>query len=669
MSLGPLANLDPTAVTVWAATIGLFVLVALLRTVFKLNFSILTVLSLGLGIALSLVFNGQVDSLNLLGNIYINLITALVAPLIFVSIISSITYVGSLKKLRSIGLRSVGWLLLTNLIAIVMTLAVAIPLRIGEGVKLADDASTAGFLTSQTAPFDQVVLNFFPKNLFGDLAGNRVVPIIITATVLAVAIVAVSHDGRDVSIVRKFFEQTKDVIYKAVGYVVELTPYAVVVLGATSTAATTSKADALLALLGILLLGFALNFVQAFVVNGLLLKFVAKVSPIAFFKAVLPAQAAAFTTQSSVATLPLSIRQIGTVGVGADVANFTTPIGTTIGMPGCAGVWPMLSAVFTINALGLDYGPGAYAALALIGLLSSIGTAGVPGTAIVTATTVFTAVGLPVQLLVPLVPVSNIVGMPSTMANVSAAVTCAAVVARQTGEFDDGVLRAARRAACGASRAGGAGSVRPGGSVRRSGVGRHGHRRGVVGASAGVGALAGVSGGAGGGAVSVPVGVAADAAASAGQAGAGAAGAVVFGRGVAGGITGGAAGAVGVAAGAGQGSGAVPVSPASLGLGTAASIAADDAPVPVGACGVSGSGKVTTVRFGSPAGSAAAAAAGLAAAPAVPHLALKFGPTIHLSSRSTAGRAGTSRPALSPASVLTADDAPVPVGACGIGSH
>ena len=453
--MGALSNIDPTAVAVWASAVVLFALIAVLRAVFKLNFSLLTVLALGLGIALSLVFDGQVDSLNLLGNIYINLITALVAPLIFVSIISSITYVGSLKKLRSIGLRSVGWLLLTNLIAIVMTLGVAIPLHIGSGVKLVDDESTAGFLTSQTAPLDQVILNFFPKNIVGDLSGNRVVPIIITATVLAIAIVSVGRQ-KDVSIVKRFFEQTKDVIYKAVGYVVELTPYAVVVLGATSTAATTSKADALLALLSILVLGFVLNIIQAFVVNGLLLKFVAHVPPLTFFKAVLPAQ----TTQSSVATLPLSIRQLGTVGVGADVANFTTPIGTTIGMPGCAGVWPMLSAVFTINALGLGYSPVSYVALAVIGLLSSIGTAGVPGTAIVTATTVFTAVGLPVQLLVPLVPVSNIVGMPSTMANVSAAVTCAAIVSRQTGEFDEGVLDSARagrhRHRAGVSPAGGA---------------------------------------------------------------------------------------------------------------------------------------------------------------------------------------------------------------------
>ena len=376
--MGALSNIDPTAVAVWASAVVLFALIAVLRAVFKLNFSLLTVLALGLGIALSLVFDGQVDSLNLLGNIYINLITALVAPLIFVSIISSITYVGSLKKLRSIGLRSVGWLLLTNLIAIVMTLGVAIPLRIGSGVKLVDDESTAGFLTSQTAPLDQVILNFFPKNIVGDLSGNRVVPIIITATVLAVAIVSVGRQ-KDVSIVKRFFEQTKDVIYKAVGYVVELTPYAVVVLGATSTAATTSKADALLALLSILVLGFVLNIIQAFVVNGLLLKFVAHVPSLTFFKAVLPAQTTAFATQSSVATLPLSIRQLGTVGVGADVANFTTPIGTTIGMPGCAGVWPMLSAVFTINALGLGYSPVSYVALAVIGLLSSIGTAGVPG--------------------------------------------------------------------------------------------------------------------------------------------------------------------------------------------------------------------------------------------------------------------------------------------------
>ena len=146
--MGVLSNIDPTAVTVWVATIVLFALIALLRAVFKLNFSVLTILALMLGIALSLAFNGNVDSLNLLGNIYINLITALVAPLIFVSIISSITYVGSLHRLRSIGLRSVGWLLLTNLIAIVLTLSVAIPLHIGSGVTLVNDKSTAGFLTS-----------------------------------------------------------------------------------------------------------------------------------------------------------------------------------------------------------------------------------------------------------------------------------------------------------------------------------------------------------------------------------------------------------------------------------------------------------------------------------------------------------------------------------------
>ena len=94
----------------------------------------------------------------------------------------------------------------------------AIPLHIGSGVKLVDDESTAGFLTSQTAPLDQVILNFFPKNIVGDLSGNRVVPIIITATVLAIAIVSVGRQ-KDVSVVKRFFEQTKGVIYKAVGYV------------------------------------------------------------------------------------------------------------------------------------------------------------------------------------------------------------------------------------------------------------------------------------------------------------------------------------------------------------------------------------------------------------------------------------------------------------------
>lgn len=124
------------------------------------------------------------------------------------------------------------------------------------------------------------------------------------------------------------------------------------------------------------------------------------------------------------------------------IANFTAPIGTTIGMPGCAGIWPIVVAVFSINALSIDYGPLDYLALIVLCLLVSLGTAGVPGTAIITATAVLTAVSLPVEVLVLLIPISAIAGTASTMANVTAAATAATIVARQEGTLDDAVFDA-----------------------------------------------------------------------------------------------------------------------------------------------------------------------------------------------------------------------------------
>ena len=111
-------------------------------------------------------------------------------------------------------------------------------------------------------------------------------------------------------------------------------------------------------------------------------------------------------------------------------------------MPGCAGVWPMLLAVYAINGLGLSYGLADYAVLILLALVVSLGTAGVPGTATVTATTVFAAAGLPLEVIILTLPISAIVDMARTLNNVTAAAVASVVVARREGRLDDAVFAA-----------------------------------------------------------------------------------------------------------------------------------------------------------------------------------------------------------------------------------
>ena len=105
----------------------------------------------------------------------------------------------------------------------------------------------------------------------------------------------------------------------------------------------------------------------------------------------------------------------------SEIAGFTAPLGTTIGMPGCAGIWPILLAVYAINALGIRTALSDYAVLVILGLLVSIGTAGVPGTATVTATTVLAAAGLPLEVVILTLPISALADMARTTNNVTSA--------------------------------------------------------------------------------------------------------------------------------------------------------------------------------------------------------------------------------------------------------
>ncbi len=438
-------SFDLLAVLALVATIAAFLVLIGLR-VRRTGFTTLVLLALAGGIGIGIAFNGHLDLVAFIGDAYIQVITAIVAPLIFISILSSVTSLGSTAKLRTIGLSSIFWLLLTNAIAIVLTLAIALSLGLGTGVQLETQNGSGDSLTGLVKPFNQVLLDLLPSNLAGDFSSNGIVPLIFFAILFSIAYLVANRTGdKQLLAFKNLIDGTKKVIMVAVGFIIELTPYAVLALVATTTATAVTRIETVLSLIGVLVLAMGIAFFNAYVVNGVLLRVFADVNPLRWFRYLTPAQYTAFTTQSSVGTLPITIPTLTRkVGVPEDVASFTAPVGTTIGMPGCAGIWPILVAVFSINSLGIDYSVWDYVALAGLCLLVSLGTAGVPGTAIITATAVLTAVGLPVEILVVLIPISAIAGTASTMSNVSAAATAATIVARRQGTLDDSIFTGAR---------------------------------------------------------------------------------------------------------------------------------------------------------------------------------------------------------------------------------
>ena len=411
---------------------------------YRVNWTVVILISMVIGAVIGVVFASEGNTylvwLNLIGQAYVKLIKALVAPVILVSVISGLISLNDKEKMKKIGTKSVFWLLITSVTAIVVTLVVGAVTNIGKGagavfadISSVTDATLSAYQEMETS-FDTILLNLVPSNIAADLAADNIVAIIIIAVAVAVAYVSISsEEGEDkVLVIKKLIEAVKKVIFNILEYVIDLTPYAVLCLTACSASQLLSDKEALVQLVLLVVMVF---------VNAVILKSFAKVNPLKFFKKTFDAQATAFTTTSSVGTMPITIdRLIRKVGVDEEVANFTAPLGTTIGMAGCTCVWPILLAMFYLNATGQSWGVSQYLVMCFMCLVLSLGSAGMPGVGVITAVSLFSAVNLPIAAVVLLIPINNITDMVRTLTNVTDASVCAAVVARQNGLLNDEVF-------------------------------------------------------------------------------------------------------------------------------------------------------------------------------------------------------------------------------------
>ncbi len=424
-------NLD---ITLFAALGFAILLIGILVYLAKrgVDFGIRTILALGLGIVLGIVFRGKLDYVQPIGKIYVSLISAFVIPLLFFSVISSVSQLKNIQKLKTIGAKSVAWLTGNTLIASILTVIMALFLKVGKGANV---SLPTDYTPKEVPAITQVIIDLFPKNIFAQAANNAIVPLILFSLIIGVAVVSLSSENaKEIKPFKDFIDAGAKVIYKVIGYIIELTPYAVLTL--VANAVSNNGPEKLLPLLSVLVVAYLACFIQSFIVSGALIAGVAKLNPITFFKHIWSAQTVAFTSQSSVGTIPVTVKTLKNAGVSESIASFVAPLGANVGMPGCAGIWPTLLAVFAINSLNIEYSVTQYIFLILIATLVSIGTVGVPGTSTITTTAIFAAVGLPIEIIVLVTPISSIVDMARTATNVTAAATSSLLVAVSENEFD-----------------------------------------------------------------------------------------------------------------------------------------------------------------------------------------------------------------------------------------
>lgn len=398
----------------------------------KVAFSIRVLSAMALGLITGILLGDVASTIRPIGQLYVRMITMLVVPLVSVSIIRSFTELNDTKKLKSIGLTSLFWMLLTTALATIIGLVVASVFQLGQGF----DVSNITYTPREVVPFETVILNLFPNNIIAHMSNNQMIPVIIFSVFIAVAVII--EGGRKPENVKPFKElihSFANIMIRLTKIVIRFTPYGVFALMAH--AAARNNVDTLLTLLTYILLSYAAMLIHLVVVQMSLITFVAKLNPFMYLKNVYPAQVVAFTTQSSYGTLPVTVKTLtDRVGVSERIAAFVGPLGANVGMNACGGIFPAMVAIFTANAFGINLVFSDYLLIIFTTTIASIGIAGVPGIASIAATVVLVSVGLPVEGIALVIGVDALIDMGRTMINVTGTTVAATLVAVSENEFD-----------------------------------------------------------------------------------------------------------------------------------------------------------------------------------------------------------------------------------------
>ena len=404
----------------------------------KVKFSIRVLVALGLGLLTGIALGSVSTTIRPIGQLYVRLITMVVIPLVFVSILRSFTKLGTSTKLRSISIRALFWLLSTTAVATLLGLVAAAVFQLGSGFNVSD----INYTPREVVPIEQVILNLFPNNIIAHMSSNQMIPIIVFAIFIAIAInIESKRKEGSMKPVLDLIEASSKVMIALTKIVIRFTPYGVFALMAN--AAGRNNLETLQTLAIYIGLMYAVMLIHFLVVQLGLIALVGKLNPIQFVKNIYPAQVVAFTSQSSYGTLPVTVKSLtDRNGVSERIASFVAPLGANIGMNACGGIFPAMVAIFTANAFGISLQFSDYLLIIFTTTIASIGIAGVPGIATIAATVVLATLGLPIEGIALIAGVDALIDMGRTAVNVTGTMVAATLTAKKEGELDESIFYA-----------------------------------------------------------------------------------------------------------------------------------------------------------------------------------------------------------------------------------
>ncbi|MAI03742.1 MAG: glutamate:protein symporter [Gammaproteobacteria bacterium] len=368
---------------------------------------------------------------NLGGQIFKNLLMLVVVPLVFFSLVSGISSLSNMVKLGSIATKTIGLYLFTT------GIAVSLALLFGWIFDISGSTATREYeaVTGDSSLYD-TVLRIFPNNMFGAFIENNMLGIVFISILFGIALNLTDEltDG-----LSKTFEKFNIVFLKIVLLIMSFAPIGVFCLMGSYVMQYGLDIFGDLAQY-VLLLIFVLIFHLIFTYS-LILKLFANLNPLIFFKKMRNVALFAFSTSSSAATIPVTLKTVtDDLGVKKDVSSFVVPVGATINMDGTAIMQGLATMFIAASTPEIDLSLVQYGQIILLAIITSIGTAAVPSAGIITLTLILSSLGLPLEKIGLILAVDRILDMLRTSVNVcgDAAVSC--IVAKSENELDEQIF-------------------------------------------------------------------------------------------------------------------------------------------------------------------------------------------------------------------------------------
>ena len=410
----------------------------------KISLSNWILIGMFLGLLVGLILNFYVDDyfikdIVLMNNIFyiggtgfIKLLKMLVVPLVFFSIVVGAASISDIRKISSIGGRTICFYLITTAIAVTVALGIGIILQPGSGLSMHVNAQASNVTMNQT--LSETILNMIPENPFSSLSTGDMIPVIIFGLLIGVILAKLKEETQVVS---DFFTQGNRIMMELTSLVMKLSPIGVFCLMAKTFAGIGFEGLVpLIKYIICVLIGLA---IQAFIVYPSMLILFTRLNPIKFFKKFFSVMFFAFSSSTSNATIPLNLEKLSELGVSSEISTFTIPLGATINMDGTA-IMQGCAVMFAAQAYGIDLGMIGLLTVIFTAVMASIGTAGVPSVGLITLTMVFNSVGLPIEAISTIFGIDHILDMFRTAVNVTGDAICTIIVSFQNKALDKDIF-------------------------------------------------------------------------------------------------------------------------------------------------------------------------------------------------------------------------------------